>query len=51
MLWFLGAAMVVAWVICLALKVTIGVVHILLVAGVIFFVLGFFRGSKQAVMP
>jgi hypothetical protein len=51
MLWFLGAALIVAWVICLALKVTIGVIHILLVAGIILFVLGFFRGRNQTATP
>ncbi|MGZ6143775.1 MAG: DUF5670 family protein [Myxococcales bacterium] len=44
MLWFLGALLIVIWVIGLTFKVTAGVLHIALIAGLILFVLGFFRG-------
>ena len=44
MLWGLGVLLVVIWIVCLALKVTVGAIHLLLVAGIILFILGFFRG-------
>lgn len=47
MLWFLGAVLIVFWVIALAMKVTVGVVHLALVAGIILFILGFFRGRGR----
>jgi hypothetical protein len=51
MLWFLGAVLIVFWVIALAMKVTVGVVHLALVAGIVLFVLGFFRGRDRTVAP
>jgi len=48
MLWFLGALLIVLWVIGLAFKVTSGVIHLALIAGLILFVLGFFRGRSTA---
>ena len=51
MLWFLGALLIVFWVIGLAFKVTTGVIHLALVAGLILFVLGFFRGRNRTVTP
>ncbi|HTO98734.1 MAG TPA: DUF5670 family protein [Myxococcales bacterium] len=47
MLWFLGALLIVCWVIGLAFKVTTGVIHIALIAGLILFILGFFRGKRS----
>lgn len=47
MLWFLGAVLIVFWVIALAMKVTVGVIHLALVAGIILFILGFFRGRGR----
>jgi Family of unknown function (DUF5670) len=44
MLWFIGALLIVFWIIGLAFKVTTGVIHLALVAGLVLFVLGFFRG-------
>jgi hypothetical protein len=46
MLWFLGALLIVFWIIGLAFKVTTGVIHLALIAGLILFVLGFFRGRS-----
>jgi hypothetical protein len=46
MLWFLGALLIVVWVIGLAFKVTTGLIHIALIAGLILFILGFFRGRR-----
>jgi uncharacterized protein DUF5670 len=51
MLWFLGAILIVFWVIALALKVTVGVIHLALVAGIICFIMGFFRGRNTTVTP
>jgi hypothetical protein len=48
MLWFLGALLIVVWIVCLALKVTTGVIHLALIAGLILFVIGFFRGRTTA---
>jgi hypothetical protein len=46
MLWFLGAVLIVFWILGLAFKVTTGVIHLALIAGLILFVLGFFRGRS-----
>jgi hypothetical protein len=48
MLWFLGALLIVFWVIGLAFKVTTGLIHVALIAGLILFVMGFFKGRKTA---
>lgn len=47
MLWFLGAILIVFWVIALAAKVTVGVIHLALVAGIILFIVAFFRGRTH----
>jgi hypothetical protein len=46
MLWFLGALLIVFWILGLAFKVTTGVIHLALIAGLILFVLGFLRGRS-----
>ncbi|HZX94293.1 MAG TPA: DUF5670 family protein [Myxococcales bacterium] len=51
MLWFLGALLIVVWVIGLAFKVTTGVIHVALIAGLILFILGFFKGRNRTVTP
>ena len=51
MLWFIGALLIVVWVIGLAFKVTTGIIHIALIAGLILFVLGFFKGRQTPVAP
>jgi hypothetical protein len=48
MLWFLGALLIVLWVIGLTFKVTTGIIHVALLAGLVLFVMGFFRGRKIA---
>lgn len=45
-LWILAAILIAFWVIGLALKITTGLIHIALVAAVILFILGFFRGRR-----
>jgi hypothetical protein len=47
MLWILAAVLFAFWVLGLAFKVTTGLVHIALVAALILFVLGFFRGRRS----
>ena len=51
MLWFIGALLIVFWVIGLAFKVTTGVIHIALIAGLILFVRGFFKGRTGTTTP
>ena len=51
MLWFLGALLIVFWVIGLAFKVTTGLIHVALIVGLILFVLGFFRGRHTTAAP
>ncbi len=51
MLWFLGALLIVFWVVALAFKVTTGLIHIALIVGLILFILGFFRGRRATATP
>jgi Family of unknown function (DUF5670) len=51
MLWFLGALLIVIWIIGLVFKVTTGIIHVALIAGLILFVLGFFRGRHTTAAP
>jgi len=48
MLWFLGALLIVFWMIGVAFKVTTGLIHVALIAGLILFILGFFKGRRTA---
>lgn len=45
MLFILALVLLAAWFIALAFKVTFGLIHLLLVAAVILFIAGFFRGA------
>jgi hypothetical protein len=51
MLWFLGALLIVFWVLGLAFKVTTGLIHIALIAGLILFIMGFFKGRRTTAAP
>jgi hypothetical protein len=51
MLWILAAVLLAFWVLGLALKVTTGLIHLALIAAVILFVVGFFRGRRSATVP
>lgn len=51
MLFLLAAVLLAFWIAGLAFKVTTGVIHIALVAALILFVLGFFRGRGSATVP
>jgi len=44
MLFALGGLLLVIWLAALALKVTVGLIHLVLVAAVVLFVIGFIRG-------
>jgi hypothetical protein len=46
MLMLLATILIVAWVVALAFKVTVGAIHLLLLAALALFVLGFFRGRS-----
>ena len=48
MLFFLGALLIVFWILGLAFKVTTGIIHVALIAGLILFIWGFFRGRTTA---
>jgi hypothetical protein len=51
MLWFAGALLIVFWLIGLAFKITAGVIHLALIAGLILFVLSFARGRNTTATP
>lgn len=44
MLYLVGAVLLALWIAGLAFKVTAGVIHLALIAALIFFVCGYFRG-------
>ncbi|WP_242394099.1 DUF5670 family protein [Anaeromyxobacter oryzisoli] len=46
MLMLLATILALAWVIALAFKVTVGAIHLLLIAAVALYVIGFFRGRR-----
>lgn len=48
-LWMLAALALVAWVVGIALKVTAGAFHLLLVLAIVLFIAGFFRGRSATV--
>jgi VIT1/CCC1 family predicted Fe2+/Mn2+ transporter len=46
MLFLFGAIMLAIWAIALAFKITSALIHVVLAAALILFVLGFFRGRS-----
>lgn len=48
MLWTLIVILVVLWVVGLALKVTTGLIHLLIVAAIILFIVRLFMGRRVA---
>lgn len=48
MLWLLASILLLAWFVSLAFKVTVGAIHLLLVAALVLYVFGFFRGRRRA---
>jgi Family of unknown function (DUF5670) len=51
MIWILATLLLAFWVLALAFKVTAGIIHVALVAALILYVLGFFRGRARASPP
>ena len=51
MIWILATLLLAFWVLALAFKVTAGIIHVALVAAIILYVLGFFRGLARASQP
>jgi hypothetical protein len=46
MLLVLGLLLIILWVVLLASKITVGIVHVALVAGLILFLVHFVRGRR-----
>ncbi len=51
MLFVIAAILFAFWILGLAFKITTGLIHIALVAAIILFILGFFRGRRSAAAP
>jgi hypothetical protein len=47
MLWILASILLLAWIVALAFKVTVGAIHILVVAALVLYVVGFLRGRTR----
>jgi hypothetical protein len=47
MLWLLAAALLLAWIVALAFKITAAFIHLLLLAAIVLFLAGFVRGRGQ----
>ena len=47
MLFLLGSILLLAWIVSLAFKVTVGAIHVLLVAALVLYVWGFVRGRSR----
>ena len=48
MLWILASILLLAWIVALAFKVTVGAIHLLVVAALILYVVGFVRGRTRS---
>ncbi len=46
MLWLLASILLVAWVVLLALKITAGAIHVLLLAAIALYIIGLVRGRR-----
>ncbi len=51
MLWLLASILLLAWIVALAFKVTVGAIHVLLVVALALYVWGFVRGRTRAAGP
>ncbi len=51
MLWLIGSILLVIWILAIALKVTTGLIHLLLAAAIVLYLLGLFRGRRAAASP
>lgn len=48
MLWLLASLLLLAWIVALAFKVTVGAIHVLVIAAIALYVWGFVRGRTRA---
>lgn len=52
MLWLLASILLLAWIVALAFKVTVGAIHLLVVAALALYLWGFLKGrSRTAAGP
>ena len=51
MLWLLASILLLAWIVLLAFKVTVGAIHILLVAAILLYIYGAIRGRRAGTVP
>ncbi|HEX9052263.1 MAG TPA: DUF5670 family protein [Anaeromyxobacter sp.] len=48
MLWILASVLLLAWIVALAFKVTVGAIHLLVIAAIILYIVGFLRGRTRS---
>ena len=48
MLWILASILLLAWIVALAFKVTVGAIHLLVLAAIVLYVVGFLRGRTRS---
>lgn len=48
MLWILASILLLAWIVALAFKVTVGAIHLLVIAALVLYVVGFLRGRTRS---
>ncbi len=48
MLWILASVLLLAWIIALAFKVTVGAIHLLVIAAIVLYIVGFLRGRTRS---
>ncbi len=48
MLWILASILLLAWIVALAFKVTVGAIHLLVIAAIVLYVVGFLRGRTRS---
>ncbi len=48
MLWILASILLLAWIVALAFKVTVGVIHLLVIAAIVLYIVGFLRGRTRS---
>ncbi len=51
MLWLLASILLLAWIVALAFKVTVGAIHLLLVAAIALYVWSASRGRRAGAVP
>ncbi len=47
MLWLLASLLLLAWIVALAFKVTVGAIHLLVIAAIALYIWGFVRGRTR----